>query len=115
MALISSVPLGSASWLLRLRSFATVGQLITIVLAGPLTATPLPFVPLLLFVALTACTNFGYGWWLLRLDQRPATDESTVVPLRVAFSLMAIDLMTLTGMLYFSGGGRQSVLRFLLR
>lgn len=104
MTLISSVPLGSASWLLRLRSFATVGQLITIILAGPLTSTPLPLVPLLLFVALTACTNFAYGWWLLRLNQRPATDESTVVPLRVAFGLMAIDLMTLTGMLYFSGG-----------
>lgn len=104
MALISSAPLGSAAWLLRLRSFAAVGQLITIVLAGPLTSTPLPLVPLLLFVALTACTNLGYGWWLLRRGQRSLIDESTVIALRVAFALMAIDLMTLTGMLYFSGG-----------
>ncbi|TWU15770.1 Sensor histidine kinase RegB [Allorhodopirellula heiligendammensis] len=90
--------------MLRLRSFASLGQLITILLAGPLTATPLPIVPLLLFVALTACTNFAYGWWLMRWEQPSSSDETSVIPLRVAFALMALDLVTLTAMLFLSGG-----------
>ncbi|MCM2371327.1 ATP-binding protein [Aporhodopirellula aestuarii] len=104
MALISHAPLGSSTWLLRLRSFASIGQLIAIVLANPVTSTSLPLVPLLAFVALTACTNFVYGWWLSRYEQGVVDDANSVIPLRVAFALMALDLVTLTGMLYFSGG-----------
>ncbi len=104
MALIRSAPLGSSTWLFRLRSFASIGQLITILLAGPLTATHLPIIPLLFFVALTAVTNIGYGWWLSRLPCREFSSEANVTPLRVAFVLMALDLVTLTAMLYLSGG-----------
>ncbi|TWT75353.1 ATP-binding protein [Allorhodopirellula solitaria] len=104
MKLISSAPLGSAAWLLRLRSFACIGQFVTILLAGTLTSTPLPIAPLLLFVALTAITNVGYGWWLWRFERRSRADAPNLVPLRVAFALMALDLMTLTAMLYLSGG-----------
>jgi len=104
MALISPAPLGSSTWLLRLRSFASIGQLIAIMLASPVTATSLPLAPLLLFVALTACTNFVYGWWLSRFESGAPADINGVGPLRVAFALMALDLVTLTAMLYFSGG-----------
>ncbi|MFG0289201.1 MAG: ATP-binding protein [Rhodopirellula sp. JB044] len=104
MVLISHAPLGSSTWLLRLRSIASIGQLVAIVLANPVTSTSLPLVPLLLFVALTACTNFVYGWWLSRYEHGVVVDANSVVPLRVAFALMALDLVTLTAMLYFSGG-----------
>ncbi|MBB3209770.1 two-component system sensor histidine kinase RegB [Rhodopirellula rubra] len=104
MVLISHAPLGSSTWLLRLRSFASIGQLIAIVLANPVTSTALPLVPLLVFVALTACTNFVYGWWLSRYEHGVVVDANSVIPLRVAFALMALDLVTLTAMLYFSGG-----------
>lgn len=109
MALISPAPLGSSTWLLRLRSFASIGQLVAIVLAIPLTSNTLPTAPLLSFVALTACTNFVYGWWLFRYEQTSfqnaaANDSIATRPLRVAFALMALDLVTLTAMLYLSGG-----------
>lgn len=104
MALIPSAPLGSAAWLLRLRSFASIGQLVAIVLAAPLTSTSLPIAPLLIFVALTIFTNIGYGWWLSRFERRSSPDTVRVIPLRVAFALMALDLVTLTAMLFLSGG-----------
>lgn len=109
MALISPAPLGSSTWLLRLRSFASIGQLVAIVLAIPLTSTTLPIAPLLSLVALTACTNFVYGWWLSRYEQTRyqsgvASESIAARPLRVAFALMGLDLVTLTAMLYLSGG-----------
>ncbi len=111
MSLISPAPLGSSTWLLRLRSIASIGQLVAIMLANPITDTSLPLMPLLIFVALTACTNFVYAWWLSRFEKLAATsnrsdgiDTGSAMPLRVAFWLMALDLVTLTAMLYFSGG-----------
>lgn len=128
MSLISPAPLGSSTWLLRLRSFATVGQLITIILARLVTPTSLPILPLGLMVLLTATTNFVYGWWLVRIKKNEATtpppatpygkptvepsgersgereNDCIGTPLRVAFGLMALDLVTLTIMLYLSGG-----------
>ncbi len=128
LPLIASAPLGSSTWLLHLRSFAVAGQLVTILAAGTLTDASLPWVPLLLLVALTAVTNAIYGWWLhkrklevqrlaevstsmsrgdasLRLPSsvEDSSDESTASQ-RVALTLMLLDLVTLTAMLYFSGG-----------
>src|SRR6056297_3358691 len=67
MPLITSAPLGSSTWLLRLRTFASIGQLVTILVARSITPTSLPIGPLLMFVALTISTNVVYGWWLGRL------------------------------------------------
>ncbi|MEM1069643.1 MAG: hypothetical protein AAGI63_12155, partial [Planctomycetota bacterium] len=115
-SLIARVPLGSSTWLLRLRWFAVAGQLITILVADWATSVSLPMVPLLLLVALTAVTNFVYGFWLSVHETsiettelkgsdsslfRDGEDESQHV---VALALMLLDLVTLTAMLYFSGG-----------
>lgn len=102
MRLITPAPLGSSSWLLRLRSFAVVGQLLTIVLAQQGTATRLPLIPLFSLVALTAVTNLIYGFWLARSEADPGQETSRSQ--WVAFFLMAIDLVSLTGMLYLTGG-----------
>lgn len=94
-----------------------VGQLITILAAGSLTSVQLPYWPLLGLVALTAVTNLAYGIWLRRtkLEDRVAVDPTRLdgeVDLSidstklhaVALVLMLLDLVTLTAMLYFSGG-----------
>lgn len=121
MSLISPAPLGSSTWLLQLRSFAAIGQLITIIFARLVTPTSLPILPLCLMVLMTAGTNFVYGWWLSRIQKAEVATGSTRspryvkpafevendcigTPLRVAFGLMALDLVTLTVMLYLSGG-----------
>jgi len=111
--------LGSSTWLLHLRAFAVLGQLITILAAGWVTGIPLRYAPLLSLVGLTAVTNVFYAVWLRRQDRRGPSptptgtleqqlsaldqDESTPVQ-SVALGLMLLDLATLTGMLYFSGG-----------
>jgi len=112
---------GSSTWLLLLRWFAVAGQLLTILTAGSLGDVDLPYSPLLGLVALTAVTNTLYGIWLYTLkpiDTRNQRSIDNSVELQtnwqrdteskqlhgVALALMLLDLLTLTAMLYFSGG-----------
>lgn len=109
LPLITRVPLGSSTWLLRLRWFAVVGQLATILIADWLTGVSLPVLPLLGLVAFTAITNAIYGFWLtvVPLPSNPTEATREREPEKqqgVALGLMLLDLVTLTGMLYFSGG-----------
>ncbi len=84
MPLIAPARLGSSTWLLHLRSFAIAGQLLTIMVARLTTGIDLPYVSLLLLVALTLVTNVAYGYWLSRfplesgLQQRPAEGSREV-------------------------------------
>ena len=102
--------------MLHLRWFAVAGQLITILAAGSLADVELPYIPLLGLVALTAVTNAVYGIWLHTLkpvdrlagpdaasDDTHPNDESEILH-GAALTLMLLDLLTLTAMLYFSGG-----------
>lgn len=119
LSFIGPAPLGSSTWLLHLRSFAVAGQLITILTAALLIRVELPLPQLLSLVTLTAITNVVYGLWLHtlnpddRLTSEPAstTSPDEVDPhaeapklYSVALALMLLDLVTLTAMLYFSGG-----------
>jgi two-component system sensor histidine kinase RegB len=109
LPLIGPARLGSSPWLLHLRTFAVVGQLMTILAAGLLTEVELQYAPLLSLVGLTAVTNLVYGLWLRRLlgagdvDPRQIDGEPDVAH-RASLLLMMLDLVTLTAMLYFSGG-----------
>lgn len=117
LPILSPARLGSSTWLLHLRAFAVVGQLITILVAGVFSDANLPYWPLLMLVGVTAVTNALYGFWLRGIHNRaddtesnsvtiPAdesTDEPNVVH-SVSLALMLLDLVTLTAMLYFSGG-----------
>jgi two-component system sensor histidine kinase RegB len=110
-------------WLVQLRWAAVIGQLITIAIAAGYFAQDLQLEPLLILVGFTAATNIVYGVWLrgetretrLRDSEEPDANELVVPPiagtgysrgikLRVAGLLMAVDLVTLTAMLFFSGG-----------
>lgn len=121
LPLIAPARFGSSTWLLLLRWFAVAGQLITILTAGSLSEVELPYSPLLALVALTAVTNTLYGIWLYTLkpiDTRNHRSIDNSVKLQtnwqrhteskklhgVALTLMLLDLLTLTAMLYFSGG-----------
>lgn len=101
MVTIKTAPLGSPTWLLRLRWFAVTGQLITITLAGRITGWEIPFYRLVALVAVTAGSNLLFWVWLSRGGDRPG-DRSGVRT--IEWSLMAIDLMLLTAMLELSGG-----------
>ena len=118
LPLIAPARLGSSTWLLHLRWFAVAGQLITILAAGFATSVVLLYLPLLGLVALTAVTNAAYGIWLRTLrpvnrltgpaatnsDQNRHWDDESEILHALALALMLLDLLTLTAMLYFSGG-----------
>lgn len=128
IALASKAPLGSSAWLLYLRWSAVIGQLMTVIAAGLITEVQLAYLPLLACVAVTGVTNLAYGIWLrFRIENRAKSpslrkessqfeaeigwpdqiaSQDTTVNLQhaVALGLMLLDLVTLTVMLYFSGG-----------
>lgn len=113
--------LGTSAWLLRLRWFAVFGQVATVLVAGLLVGDRLPWLPLLGLALVTAISNVAYSAWLGRQARAKASlvaeaaTEGWSSPTpgihhrdahadAVATALMVLDLVTLTGMLYFSGG-----------
>ncbi len=120
MQLITPARLGSSTWLLHLRSFAVVGQLLTILSARLFLNPDLSYAGLLILVAVTAVTNLMYGYWLHRVGntQEPEAGLGAAEPLAlqlygeaesprshaIASVLMVLDLLVLTTMLYLSGG-----------
>lgn len=118
---ITPIHLGTSAWLLRLRWFAVFGQLVTVFAAGSLVGSAMPWVPLLSLIAVTAITNAAYAIWMRRAKREKAnlaaertdhgrraepslsTDRDAQAD-AIATSLMVVDLITLTCMLYFSGG-----------
>ena len=113
LPLIVPARIGTSTWLLHLRSFAVAGQLLTILAAATLTSIPLRYGPLLALVALTAFTNLIYGVWLHSLPHASGENPGGIVEesdaehprmQQVASALMLLDLMSLTGLLHFSGG-----------
>ncbi|MFT5527451.1 MAG: two-component system sensor histidine kinase RegB [Pirellulaceae bacterium] len=91
----------NASWLLRLRWVAVVGQLLTIGVARCLIGDSIFVLPLLSIVAFTAITNLI----LLPLSRPLRIEEkvSNYTRLRLA-AVMLLDLLLLTGLLFFAGG-----------
>jgi two-component system sensor histidine kinase RegB len=100
------VHLGTSAWLLRLRWFAVFGQLVTLIVTVWL-LDALPWVPLATLIALTAISNAAFAWWLrgAKAGREAAVGgDRTSQAGRLATALMMLDLVTLTAMLYFSGG-----------
>jgi two-component system sensor histidine kinase RegB len=81
-------------WLLRLRWGAVFGQLVTILAVKYAMNVALPLAPLLAIVGVEALSNaVSYG----RSPARPVTPA-------VLGGLMALDVVLLSGLLYFTGG-----------
>ena len=104
--MIQPAPLGSPTWLLRLRWFAVVGQLATISLAARVTGGDVPARQLIILVAVTAATNLAFSLWLIRANADVVPPAAAVRPAvgSIEWSLMAVDLLLLTAMLSLSGG-----------
>lgn len=85
--------------LFRLRCFAVLGQLLTILGAIWWLEIPLPRVSLLAIVAGLALFNLITGWQL----RRGGTPQRTVSS-GVLLAQISVDIAALTGLLYFAGG-----------
>lgn len=92
----------NAPWLVKLRWVAVVGQLATILFVQFGLDVPLPLAPLVTALAVTAVTNLALDWWVRR-----AVRQQVVTPrkaLGVISTVMLLDLVVLTVMLYVTGG-----------
>jgi len=105
---IAPAHLGTSAWLLRLRWFAAIGQLTTVLVAAFVAGVEIPLSPLLKLIAITAITNCAYAIWLSRVNAPKKAGDDAYVEIakadKIATLLMIIDLFTLTAMLYMTGG-----------
>jgi len=90
------------SWLLWLRWVAVAGQLITIGVAIVVFEVSVPLGPLLSIIAVTAVTNLLFAGWLRVQDDNQDADRHRHQ--YVLGTLMVLDLLSLTGLLYLTGG-----------
>ncbi|MEX0819670.1 MAG: ATP-binding protein, partial [Pirellulaceae bacterium] len=93
----------NASWLLRLRWVAVVGQLLTIAVARVVLQIDLVMVPLLLVVGFTALSNIAFAYWLGTHSRLPEPVRVRRDPWVLA-AVMGVDLLSLTTLLFLSGG-----------
>jgi two-component system sensor histidine kinase RegB len=94
----------NAAWLLLLRWVAVGGQLMTIVAAQVVFRVDLPSSRLLLVIAVTALSNFGFATWVRWLHRVSPTAVSAHGVRITLATVMALDIVSLTALLYFAGG-----------
>lgn len=103
----------NTAWLIHLRLAAVIGQFLTIVFVTGLGIT-LPLIPLSVILCITAATNGVFVAW--ERTRRRAQDWESWAPLgnRILAAIMLLDLLSLTGLLYFTGGTRNPFVVFYL-
>jgi two-component system sensor histidine kinase RegB len=98
----ASAPAGRIvlSWLIRLRWFAAVGQLVAIMVAFAIFGLHYPIVPLATVLAATALTNGALVGWLALSRPRMRVR----VPQVLTLGVLLLDVLLLTVLLYYTGG-----------
>ncbi len=96
-------PVANTSWLVRLRWVAIGGQLATIAVVLLLFDIELRAAPLFALIGVTTVSNILFQWWHRESNGEERTDDAEEPP-RALLLILALDLLTLTGLLYFSGG-----------
>ncbi|MCA9172913.1 MAG: HAMP domain-containing histidine kinase [Planctomycetales bacterium] len=88
-------------WLLWLRWFAVAGQLATVLVVGQWLGIALPMAPLIAVIAVTTATNVFLEVWLRWNADRALAPKIGSLLLT---TVLALDLVSLTVLLYFTGG-----------
>ena len=114
----------TAIWLTQLRWIAIAGQLLVIGYVWFVLSIPLPILELLVLVTGTAVTNTVLWFWASRLRRASRRTEGSMSNLANARQadgtigsrgigmLIGIDVVTLTALLYFSGGAANPFIFF---
>lgn len=101
-------------WLVKLRWAAVIGQILTISIVGWGFGIPLAYPPLLAMIAIIAATNVAFHLWCHQMGRQPLVAQRASRVESVLGSLLLLDLCTLTGLLYFSGGAENPFVLFYL-
>ncbi|TWT62822.1 ATP-binding protein [Rubinisphaera italica] len=94
----------SVHWFINLRWVAVLGQFVTILAVWKLFQVPLNVEPLLITVAVTAFSNLILMFWYLSYRRTVVAPAHSRLWHYVLAIVMAVDLILLTCLLYFSGG-----------
>ncbi len=94
------------AWLVRLRWFAVVGQILTCLVAAFVFRMALPLVPLAVGIGLALVSNI--------LLMRCFFSTRAICPETVVFGVILLDTMLLTWMLFFTGGAHNPFSTFYL-
>jgi len=100
----------TAIWLTQLRWVAVAGQLLVIGSVWLALEIALPLLPLLCLVACTAISNIALWWWARRSAKYAIARDANALPTGESIGstglglLLLFDVITLTGLLYFTGG-----------
>jgi two-component system, sensor histidine kinase RegB len=92
------------SWVLKLRWLAALTQLATIVFVHTLLQIELVWLPPLVIIGVTAVTNLILTVWFTQARREQLSRWKRAYTDWVLGSLMILDLLSLTGMLYSTGG-----------
>jgi len=118
MHVFSEPHVSTAIWLTQLRWIAVAGQLLVIGYVWFVLVIPLPIIELLLLVMGTAISNTVLWIWSRQLRQQSSAtafadsskstevldDADDTIGSRAVGLLIGIDVLTLTALLYFTGG-----------
>ncbi len=91
-------------WFITLRWVAVLGQLLVVLVVNYFFAVPLELLPLAAAIGVTALSNFLLTAWFLRAHDPLEERERSRLWSAIFSAVMAVDLLLLTAMLYFSGG-----------
>lgn len=94
----------SIHWFILLRWVAVLGQLFVVLAVYYLFGVPLELLPLYITISVAALSNFFLTMWYLNYRKSIEESGNSRVWPAVLAAVMAIDLLLLTGMLYYSGG-----------
>ena len=91
-------------WLIRLRWVAVIGQLITIGSVWMILDIELPLLSLFSVLTLTSISNLAFGGWFVARGRMNPQHDSEFQESTILTAVMALDLILLTALLYFTGG-----------
>jgi len=94
----------SVHWFIYLRWVAVLGQLLTVLAVHYGFGIELHLGPLLLTIAVTALSNLFLTAWSVGSRKRRSEASQSRLWAQVLATVMAVDLLLLTCLLYFSGG-----------
>ncbi len=94
----------SIHWFIHLRWVAVLGQFLTVLIVAYSFGIQLYLGPLLATIGVTAFSNLVLTVWFMRYRRRESIAPDSRIWSRLLPAVMAVDLLLLTCLLYFSGG-----------
>jgi two-component system sensor histidine kinase RegB len=102
------------TWLIKLRWAAIAGQMITIISVSAILGIDLPWVALILIVAVTAITNLALVWMFGRRFEEEGWHKLLHHGEPLLASVILLDVVQLTALLYVTGGAANPFAVFFL-